>query len=267
MNEIRQIKINTMDNVNLVKSFWDKQPCNIKHSKKEIGSKDFFDEVEQKKLYVEPHIIDFTEFKNWKNKKVLEIGCGIGTAAINFVRNGANYTGIELSEKSINLTKKRFEVYNKKGDFYIGNAENLKEFLPAQKFDLIYSFGVIHHSPNPGKIVDSLKYYMHEKSEARIMLYSKDSWKNYMIEIDLDQPEAQRGCPIANTYSKLEIQELFSDFTITSLEKAHIFPYKIEQYKQGIYEKEDWFKNMPDKMFNHLEKKLGWHTLIKLKLK
>jgi len=85
VNEIRQIKINTMDNVNLVKSFWDKQPCNIKHSKKEIGSKDFFDEVEQKKLYVEPHIIDFTEFKNWKNKKVLEIGCGIGTAAINFV--------------------------------------------------------------------------------------------------------------------------------------------------------------------------------------
>ena len=254
-------------NINIVKDFWNKQPCNIKHSNKDLGSKIYFDEVESKKFFVEPHIIDFTEFKKWQNKKVLEIGCGIGTAAINFARNGADYTGVELSEESLSLTKKRFEVYGQKGNFFVGNAENLEEFLPTEKFDLIYSFGVIHHSPDPVKIIASLKNYMHEESEARIMLYSKESWKNYMIEIELDRPEAQKGCPIAYTYSFNEIEKLFSDFTIISLEKAHIFPYKIDQYKQGIFEKEDWFKTMPNNMFKQLEKKLGWHTLIKLKLK
>ena len=258
-----------MDKISIstVKDFWNNQPCNIKHSKKELGTKVYFEEVESKKFFVEPHIIEFTDFKKWKNKRVLEIGCGIGTAAINFAKNGAIYTGVELSEESLNLTKKRFEVYKQKGDFYLGNAENLNEFLPSQKFDLIYSFGVIHHSPNPDKIINSLRNFMHEKSEARIMLYSKDSWKNFMIEIDFDQPEAQRGCPIAHTYSFSELEQLFSNYKIISLEKEHIFPYKIDQYKKGIFEKEDWFKNMPNKMFRQLEKKLGWHTLIKLKLK
>ena len=108
---------------------------------------------------------------------------------------------------------------------------------------------------------------MHKESEARIMLYSKESWKNFMIEIGLDQPEAQRGCPIAYTYSFKELEKLFKDFEILSMEKSHIFPYKIKSYKEGKYEKEDWFKSMPDIMFKQLESKLGWHTLIKLKLK
>ena len=258
-----------MDKVNItkVKSFWDKQPCNIKHSKKELGSKDYFDEVESKKFFVEPHIIEFTEFEKWEGKKVLEIGCGIGTVAVNFAKNGAHYTGIELSSKSLELTKKRFKEYSLEGKFYEGNAEEIENFLPIEKFDLIYSFGVIHHSPNPEKIINSLNKYMHENSEIRVMLYSKKSWKNYMIEVGLDQPEAQYGCPIANTYSKNDILKLFKNYNVTSITKDHIFPYKISEYKNGLYKKEDWFENMPEKMFKQLEKKLGWHSLIKAKLR
>lgn len=250
-----------------VKKFWNDRPCNIKHSSKEFGTKEYFDEVEYKKFFVESHILRFTDFKKWKNKKVLEVGCGIGTAAINFARSGADYTGVELSEESLNITKKRFEVYDQKGTFLQGNAEELSSFLPLQKFDLIYSFGVIHHSPNPEKIVDQIKNYMHEDSILKIMVYSKNSWKNFMIEGGLDQFEAQSGCPVAFTYTNDEAISLLKDFEILSLEQDHIFPYEVEKYKNNIFVKNPWFEFMPEDMFKTLEKNLGWHTLITAKLK
>ena len=250
-----------------VKKFWNDRPCNIKHSSKELGTMEYFDEVELKKFRAEPHILKFTEFPQWKNKKVLEVGCGLGTVGINFALNGADYTGVELSKESLEIAKKRFEVYNQSGKFYLGNAEELSSFVPIETYDLIYSFGVIHHSPHPEKIVSQIKKYMNENSVLKIMLYAKDSWKNYMIESGLDQPEAQYGCPIAKTYTKQDVVELLEGYEVLSIEQDHIFPYQIEPYKKGEYIKQPWFESMPDKMFRTLEKNLGWHLLITAKLK
>ena len=250
-----------------VKKFWNDRPCNIKHSSKELGTIEYFNEVEIKKFRAEPHILKFTEFPQWKNKKVLEVGCGIGTVGINFTLNGADYTGVELSKESLEIAKKRFEVYNQSGKFYLGNAEELSSFVPIETYDLIYSFGVIHHSPHPEKIVSEIKKYMNENSVLKIMLYAKDSWKNYMIDAGLDQPEAQYGCPIANTYTKQDVVELLNGYEVLSIEQDHIFPYQIEPYKLGEYIKQPWFDIMPTAMFETLEKNLGWHLLITAKLK
>lgn len=250
-----------------VKKFWDDRPCNIRHSDKDIGTKEYFDEVEAKKFFVEPHILDFTEFSNWEGKKVLEIGCGLATVGANFAINGAEYTGVELSESSLELAKKRFEVIGQSGNFYYGNAEELSSFVPAETYDLIYSFGVIHHSPYPEKIISEIKKYMNENSTLKIMLYAKDSWKNYMIEAGFDQPEAQYGCPIANTYTKQEVIDLLNGYEVLSIEQDHIFPYQVEPYKNGEYIKQPWFDSMPPEMFRTLEKNLGWHLLITAKLK
>ncbi len=259
-----------MDKIKLiekVEKYWDDRPCNVRHSNKELGTPEYFEEVEMKKYFVEPHILDFTEFPRWKDKNVLEIGCGLGTAGINFVKSGANYTGVELSTKTLQLAKKRFEVNNKLGLFYHGNAEDLTSFIPIKVFDLVYSFGVIHHTPNPEKIISELINYMNPDSILKIMVYAKQSWKNYMIEAEFDRPEAQYGCPIVKTYTKDEIKELLSDFEILSIEQDHIFPYKIDPYKNGEYEKQPWFESMPFLMFKTLEKKLGWHLLITARLK
>lgn len=250
-----------------VEDFWDNQPCNIKHSNKKIGTKDYFDEVEKKRYFVEPHIIEFAEFAKWSGKKVLEVGCGIGTDGINFARNGADYTCTELSSQSLEITKKRFEVENLQFKYFKGNAEELTQILPIQKFDLIYSFGVIHHSPNPEKIIKSLKEYMNKNSQLKIMLYAENSWKNIMIKGGFDQPEAQYGCPIAKTYTKNEVNKLLSDFKIISIKQNHIFPYKIQEYKKGKYVKQPYFDNMSSNIFSHLQKELGWHLLIDAKLK
>jgi len=253
--------------INDVKQFWDERPCNVRHSKEQKGTKEYFDEVEKKKFFVEPHIKSFSHFNEWEGKKVLEIGCGLATAGINFARYGADYTGVELSDESLELAKKRFDVYGKDGRFYSGNAEQLSSFVPVETYDLIYSFGVIHHSPHPEKIISEIKRYMNKDSTLKIMLYGKDSWKNYMIECGLDQPEAQYGCPIANTYTKDEVVDLLEGYDIISIEQDHIFPYQIEPYKKGEYIKQPWFESMPDDMFKSLEKNLGWHLLITAKLK
>src|SRR5262249_4554724 len=102
------LNVDADSSIQEVKDYWNRRPCNIRHSPKPVGSKEYFDEVEARKYFVEPHIPGFAEFARWKDKEVLEVGCGIGTDATNFARAGAKYTGIELSETSLDLAKQRF---------------------------------------------------------------------------------------------------------------------------------------------------------------
>src|ERR1700734_4373367 len=97
--------------VEQVRSYWDQRPCNIRHSPKPVGTREYFDEVEARKYYVEPHILRFADFPLWKGNRVLEIGCGIGTATIGFLRAGATVTAVDLSKESLELARQRADVY------------------------------------------------------------------------------------------------------------------------------------------------------------
>jgi ubiquinone/menaquinone biosynthesis C-methylase UbiE len=250
-----------------VQNFWNARPCNLKHSNAPIGTKQYFDEVEERKYFVEPHIPAFANFNQWRGKRVLEVGCGIGTDATNFARNGAIYTGVELSSESLKLAKQRFEVFGLTGRFIEGNAEEIDELLKGETFDLIYSFGVLHHTPSLNNALKAIRSLMDSNSLFKMMVYAENSWKSAMIAAGLDQPEAQYGCPIANTYTSVEIHNLLSNSDLECIEiyQAHIFPYKVEEYKKYKYIKEDWFDHMPPSVFNALENKLGWHLLISAK--
>ena len=264
-----------------VKKFWNNRPCNIRHSNKSIGSREYFDEVEKRKYFVEPHIPVFAEFKKWQGKHVLEIGCGLGTEATNFAKNGAILTVIELSEESLELTKKRFSVYGLEANFILGSAEDLDSLLPkGQKFDLIWSFGVIHHSPHPEKILKKCNEFLKDDGEIRMMVYAKISYKviNLMKETDVwdfgaldtliaTYSEAQTGCPITYSYTLEGARRLFSDFSVIDIQKAHIFSWDIPKYITYQYEKESCFNNISDDLFKELESELGWHILIKAKKK
>jgi len=251
---------NSID-INCVYTFWNDRPCNIKHSNKEIGTKEYFVEVTNRKYLVESHIIDFANFKNYNQKTVLEVGCGIGTAAQSFIENGAIYTGIDLSDKSVELANKRLKIFNLKGTIYKSNIEELDNVNDTQ-FDLIYSFGVLHHTPNIEKSIKNIYNMLKPGGEFKLMLYAKNSWKYFEIIEGLDQYEAQSGVPIANVYTNEEVHELLKDFNNITIVQAHIFPYKIEQYKNYVYEKKDYFQNMPNELFACLEKNLGWHLCI-----
>jgi len=96
--------------ISQVKNYWNDQPCNINHSKKKFLSKEYFNEVRNKRYFVEPHIPKFADFKNYKEKNVLEIGCGIGTDGTEFIKNGAKYTGVDLSRSSLDIFSERIKV-------------------------------------------------------------------------------------------------------------------------------------------------------------
>jgi 2-polyprenyl-3-methyl-5-hydroxy-6-metoxy-1,4-benzoquinol methylase len=138
-----------VNNIDQVKEFWDRWPCNIRHSPKPVGTRQYFEEVESRKYFVEPHIPRFTQFERWKGKKIIEIGCGIGTDSVNSARAGADLIAVDFSEKSLEACRKRLEVYGFKGRFYCGNAEELSAFVPVEPYGLVYSSGVIHHTPRP----------------------------------------------------------------------------------------------------------------------
>jgi len=262
-----------------VKDYWNNRPCNIRHSTQPIGTKEYFDEVEARKYMVESHIPAFADFEQWRGKKVLEIGCGIGTDTINFARHGAQVTTVDLSAKSMELAQQRAAVFNlqDKIRFLPGNAEQLSTFVPVEPYDLIYSFGVIHHTPHPDNVLEELRKYTHPGTVVKIMVYHRRSYKVAWIfategkgqfwklsEIIARNAEAQTGCPIAYTYTRKEGRELLErhGFKVTKVEVDHIFPYRIRDYVQYRYVREPYFAWMPPPMFRALERRIGWHLLL-----
>lgn len=257
-----------MNKIFKVKSYWNNQPCNINHSKKKFLSKEYFDEVKRKRYFVESHIPKFADFKKYKGKNVLEIGCGIGTDGIEFIKNGANYTGVDLSKSSLNIFSERIKVLklnNKNNTLLESSAEDLTN-VPKKNYDLIYSFGVIHHTPNMKKAFDEIYKKANKKTLIKIMLYAKYSYKNFMLDITNYRYEAQKSCPVVYKVDQKDLEQLIKNkFKIIDVSQDFIFPYQIKPYKKNIYKKIKHFEYMPSKIFETLSKKIGEHMLICLK--
>ncbi|MBI3597367.1 MAG: class I SAM-dependent methyltransferase [Nitrospirae bacterium] len=254
-----------MSRIEDVRAFWNNQPCNILDSSKPVATREYFDEIEARKYGEERHIPGFAQFERWKGKKVLEIGCGIGTDSVNFARAGADLTVVDLSDKSLEICKKRFEVYGLKARFYNGNSEELSRVVPVEPYNLIYSFGVIHHTSHPERVFEEIKKYCSPATELRIMLYSKWSlivlgiiikygwgafWK--APELVRKYAEAQLGCPVAYYYSRHGVRRLLKDYEIIEFRKAYLIRH---------------LKWLPRPLYGRLERPLGWNNLIVAKPK
>ena len=247
-----------------IKDYWNRQPCNVKHGTSPIGTREFFEEVTAKRYKAEPHNLDFPQFHQYRGKRVLEIGCGIGTDAQQFAQHGAHYVGIDLSTESLELSRKRFEVFNLEGEFHNVDMTDSDALKKLGKFDLVYSYGVIHHFPNIEKIVDNVHSILNTNGEFKFMVYAKNSWKYAMIRKGLDQFEAQSNCPYAEAFTGEEITQLLGKkFHVERLRQAHCFMYNVEKYKQGKFELEPWFEAMPELMREAVREYLGWHLLVK----
>ncbi len=123
--------------IDAIREFWDGRPCNVRHSPSAVGTKQYFDEVERRKYFVEPHIPVFAEFDRWKGKRVLEVGCGIGTDTMNFARAGAEVSAVDarlgLAQARLDLEAARRALVNQWGgiDPRFAVAEGELELLGA----------------------------------------------------------------------------------------------------------------------------------------
>jgi 2-polyprenyl-3-methyl-5-hydroxy-6-metoxy-1,4-benzoquinol methylase len=262
-----------------IQAYWDARPCNIRHSPRPVGSREYFDDVEARKYTVEPHIPQFAEFARWRGKRVLEIGCGIGTDTINFARAGAEITAVDLSARSIEVARHRAAVFgvSDRIRFYNANAEALADAVPVEPYDLVYSFGVIHHSPHPDRVVAQALRYLPPGGSLKLMVYHRFSIKVLWIMLTYGRgrfwrlselvarfSEAQTGCPVTYIYSMSEARRMVeaNGFRVTAMSVDHIFPYRIADYVEYRYVKKWYFRHIPDRIFCAFERRYGWHLMI-----
>jgi SAM-dependent methyltransferase len=165
-----------------IRAFWQEHPCGTKFSDAEMGTREFFDRIERHRYEKEWHIPEAGGFAATGGLKVLEIGCGLGTDGAQFAKAGADYTGIDLTAASVELARKRFELSGLKGEFRVADAEKLD--FPDASFDLVYSHGVLHHTPDIAAAVQEIHRVLKPAGRALVMLYHRGSY-NYRIGIRL----------------------------------------------------------------------------------
>ena len=163
-----------------VRAFWQEHPCGTKFADAEVGSRRFFEAVEEHRYRTEWHIPEAAGFEKAKGLRVLEVGCGLGTDGARFARAGAVYTGVDLTEAAVSLARRRFELEGLKGDFRVADAEALE--FADESFDLVYSHGVLHHTPDARASVAEIRRVLAPKGRAVVMLYHRDSY-NYRVNI------------------------------------------------------------------------------------
>jgi SAM-dependent methyltransferase len=128
---------------------------------------------------LEPYIIDFAKFDSTKGKKVLEIGVGLGADHKCFAQAGAELYGIDLTPRAIEHTRRFIDLSGLKSNLTIGDAESLD--FPDNYFDIVYSWGVLHHSPNTPKAISEVHRVLKNGGTARIMIYHKWSMIGIML--------------------------------------------------------------------------------------
>ncbi|MCS6885919.1 MAG: class I SAM-dependent methyltransferase [Acidobacteriota bacterium] len=160
-----------------IRDFWNANPCGSKFTTEEVGSAEFFRRIEEHRYSTEWHIPEVVGFQRWRGKQVLEVGCGLGTDGVNFARAGADYTGVDLTPRAVELTAKRFELEGLAGRVLLADAEALP--FADESFDLTYSHGVLHHTPDTAKAIDELYRVLRPGGLAMVMLYHRNSYNYY----------------------------------------------------------------------------------------
>jgi SAM-dependent methyltransferase len=163
-----------------VRAFWQANPCGTKFADAPPGTRLFYERVEEHRYTKEWHIPLAADFAATRDKRVLEVGCGLGTDGAQFAKAGAIYTGVDLTDAAVELARRRFELFNLPGTFRTADAENL-DFADAS-IDVVYSHGVLHHTPDTERAVREVHRVLRPGGRAVVMLYHRDSY-NYRVNI------------------------------------------------------------------------------------
>jgi ubiquinone/menaquinone biosynthesis C-methylase UbiE len=233
-----------------VQDFWNAEPCGSRYLQ---GAEDFaaFEAHARSRHALEPHIPQFAKFSSARGLRVLEIGVGMGADYLEWLKAGANASGVDLSPISIARAKRRCVVAGYEPDLRVADAERLP--FASDTFDVVYSYGVMHHSSHPAQCLAEAWRVLKPGGEARIMLYHHPSLTGLMLWLRygvLRGKSLRRSVfdylesPGTKTYTKAEVRALMEAFESPKI--------------QQVFSPGDLLLNAPSARFRSAAYRLIW---------
>ena len=195
-----------------VRDFWDEASCG-EELLLTSQDRDGYAAQSAERYRLEPYIEDLARFEDAKGKEVLEIGVGLGADHQRFAEAGAKLHGIDLTPRAIEHTRRRLGLFGLESDLRVGNAEALP--FPDESFDLVYSWGVIHHSPDTPAAAREILRVLKPGGRFAVMIYHRYSLIGLMLWLrygpkSLDRVYAEHlESPGTKAYSLKSARELF----------------------------------------------------------
>lgn len=259
---------------------WNHDPCGAGMSSYPIGSREFFEDIDRKRYKLMPWMHETFQFDKYYGKKVLEIGVGIGTDHAQFAKSGAFLTGIDISPRSIELTRQRFNMFGLHSNLLIADAEALP--FEDETFDAVFSFGVLHHTPNFEKAIKEIYRILKPGGEAVIGLYNKNSifYRIYIVFYErilhsniFHEPIEERlgkieystidAKPLVRLFTVKELKNVFSHFSDKNFFIRHFEPSYIPFFNATRAQKvKNWVLSRRPVM-NFLGNHFGWYIIVK----
>ncbi|HEX7283806.1 MAG TPA: class I SAM-dependent methyltransferase [Vicinamibacterales bacterium] len=242
-----------------IQRYWNERIHDLEMTDAEVGTKRFFDDLDDyrfDKLHYLPRVVDFSAYRD---RKLLEVGCGIGTDLVRFARGGARVTGIDLSQTAIDLARKNFALNNVSAEeLRVANGEELP--YPDATFDVVYGHGVIQYTADPARLVRECHRVLKPGGTGIFMVYNRVSWLNALskvMKVALEHEDA----PVLKKFSIAEFRELLKPFAQVEIVPER-FPVKSRLHKgwKGVA-----FNTVFVGTFNALPRSLvrplGWHLM------
>ncbi len=240
--------------VETVKSFWESHVNNEYYTKEARATAAYFDEIESRRYRAHYNLVDLFASLRGSSGKLLEVGCGIGVDSIQLAKCGFDVTAVDLTEHALEIAKDYAAQRNVSIDFQLGNAEGLS--FPDEHFDAVYSFGVLHHTPDIEKAVAEVRRVLRPGGKAYVMLYHRDSLVNLVhrtFRLPYESPRDRSDhCPVVYTFSRKQVRRLFGDFGSVAVEAAYPFTYGFGPL----------CTKTPLAIRRPLGKAIGWHLMI-----
>ena len=206
-----------------VAKFWNAEPCGTRY----LSGPSEFEAHARARYQLEPHIPAFAGFALSSGLRVLEIGVGMGADYEQWRKAGAVATGIDLSTASLDQARRRCELSGLNPDLYEADAEHLP--FPDESFDVVYSYGVMHHSPSTEQCLQEAWRVLKPGGQARIMLYHHASITGLMLWLryGLWRGQSIRQCvyqrlesPGTKTFTAAEVRAMLHNFEDIQIEQV-----------------------------------------------
>jgi len=254
---------------NEVQKQWNNDPCGSHYADSDVGRAEWFQQNQDYHYGIyAPWLPDLMEFSRHAGERVLEIGGGLGNDLSQFARNGALVTDLDLSSGHLRLAQENFALNGLSGEFCHGDAEDMP--FADNHFDLVYSCGVIHHTPNTQRVIDEIYRVLKPGGRAIIMVYAENSWAywKYIIwDIGICQGQLMSWSPAHLMSHNVEVSEngaapLVKVYSAARLRRMFRQFEGIEIFKRQMMAEEVpfWLSAVPLPL---LQKVIGWNLILK----